>query len=112
MKKISKSELARLHKRGGVIGTPRSLAEKKPAEPKVKKDRDVGMASMAATQKFLAEQNQELTNTISNNSKKIEEFREGLKEVVAAAGKRSAYEFDIKRKGKLIDKIIATPIKE
>ena len=115
MRKISQKELDRLHQRGDVRGVPRSLTKKAKEDTpqKAKPVTEVGMASMAASQKFLAEQSAALTETLSINSKKIEEFRESLKEVVSEAGKRVGYEFDIKRgKNKLIDKIVATPIKE
>jgi coenzyme F420-reducing hydrogenase alpha subunit len=104
-----------MHSRGNVQGTPRSLTKKAKtdAAEKAKPATDKGMASMAATQQYLAEQSTALTETLSINSKKIDEFREGLKDVVAEAGKRVRYEFDIKRgKDKLLDKIIVTPIED
>jgi hypothetical protein len=113
MRKISQSELARLHARGDVRGTPKSLPRKAKDDTaeKAKPVTDKGMASMAATQQFLAEQSAALTETLSINSKKIEDFRDNIDTVVKAAGKRVAYEFEVKRgKNKLIEKIIAKPL--
>lgn len=114
MKKISRNQLERLKNRGDVVGSPKSLRTPKAKTDKAPKaNADVGMASMAATQQFLAEQSTELTNTLSINSKKIDDFRDNIDTIAKAAGKKVAYEFEIKRgKNKLIEKIVATPIKE
>lgn len=116
MRKVSQKELERMQARGEVT-TKRKMGAGKPTERKAEKPRkppvtDVAMASMAATQKYLAEQSTALTDTISSNSKKIEDFRESLQSIAKEAGKRVPYEFEIKRgKNKLIEKIVATPMK-